>query len=86
MTMREPSLLNIKPIPATLDETTLDSYEFEIAPETLQAMIYFTAAQCEVKEYNLNYYDNYMSLYNTSMANLVNNKRVGVTFVKIGDA
>lgn len=79
-------IVEYKAYPATLDEATLDSYEFEIATEALQALIYFTAAQCEVKEYNLNYYDNYMSLYNTSMANLVNNKRVGVTFVKIGDA
>lgn len=76
-------IVEYKAYPETITADTPDSYTFEVVPEAFQALVYHVAAQCEVKEYNLNYYDNYMSLYNASMANLANNRRAGMTFVKV---
>ena len=55
-----------------------------LIPEAQEALLFFVAAQCEIKEFNLNYYDNYMSKYNNILSNIANNQanQLQATFVR----
>lgn len=73
-----------KAYPVKIDATTPDETELEIDPEAQEALLFFVAAQCEIKEFNLNYYDNYMSKYNNILSNIANNQanQLQATFVR----
>ncbi len=55
--------------PAKIDDNTEDTYSFDIDEEAQEALPFYVAAQCVIKEYDLRYYDNYMAKYQNILAN-----------------
>lgn len=62
-------LLHYQAYPTTIDENTLDSYEFEVDIEAQEALPYYVAAYCVVTE-DQQYYVNFLSEYRGRLSNL----------------
>jgi hypothetical protein len=77
--------IEYKAYPTKIDENTPNTYEFEVEPDIQDAMLFYVAAQCEIKEYNLNAYDNFISKYNNALTNIANNQanQMQVNFIKL---
>ena len=70
--------------PQVLDEETPDSYEFEISPEALSAIVYFAAANAVITDNDMRPYYAFSDRYNNILQN-ISSARTGQSAVRLVD-
>ena len=60
--------------PATLDESTPDSYEFEVSPEAHSAIVFFAAANAVITDNDMRPYYAFNDRYNNILENIAKSR------------
>ncbi len=72
--------------PTVLDDSTPDSYEFEVSPEAHSAIVFFAAANAVITDNDMRPYYAFNDRYNNILENIASAKRTGgaVKVVSLG--